>query len=383
MAPTGNHTPERHVPTATTGIYYSKNARGIKTFECRYANSEGKRVYEAVGAFEDAKARLSEMTHRVKRGEVVANTSTTLNDVLEGWKQWRKVKPRTAKTYDDQVRIHIAPTFGRTRLRDITRADVKAWLNGMKRKDGRPGAMSEGTKSIVCSTLSNILDYAVDAEMIGLNPCRTLGRAKPRQGTLEARILEDGELEKLLAACENFKWLRDIVKMTLNGALRLGEVCGLEWQDIDFDAGLITVRQQIGKDGKPGSTKGGKVVPIPMSPQARKLLAELKLKAKNTSPDAPVFANTLGGYRRQRDVQFAFDKARRGAGLTDVPRVLRFHDLRHTSISMLANRPGADMVQVQAFARHANMQTTLRYVHKIEKPEWANEMGAAFEAFGS
>jgi hypothetical protein len=49
---------------------------------------------------------------------------------------------------------------------------------------------------------------------------------------------------------------------------------------------------------------------------------------------------------------------------------------------MLANIPGADMMQVKDFARHATLVTTLGYVHKIEKPEWANEMGVAFEAFG-
>ena len=77
-------------------------------------------------------------------------------------------------------------------------------------------------------------------------------------------------MEKLLAACERFAWLRDMVRMTLYGALRLGEVCGLEWGDIDFDAGRITVRQQLRKDGhSTGATKGGKVQSIPMSPQAR------------------------------------------------------------------------------------------------------------------
>jgi integrase len=109
----------------------------------------------------------------------------------------------------------------------------------------------------------------------------------------------------------------------------------------------------------------------------------LKIAAADKSPDAPVFTNTLGGYRRYRDVQGAFVKARRYAGLSDEPRALRFHDLRHTSISMLANMPGADMMQVQAFARHATLVTTLGYTHKVEKPEWSDTVGEAFEAFGS
>ncbi len=375
----------RHLRTAAAGVHKSVSPRtGKVTWEARYVNSAGVRVYEKCSSFEDAKHRRTEMTHKVNRGEVVANTSATLNDVLDGWREWRKVKPRTAKGYDDHIRVHIAPKFGRSRVRDISRADIKGWLNSMKRKDGRPGEMSDGTKAIILATLSNVLDYCVDAGMIGEQPARSLGRAKPRQGKIAARILGDGELEALLAACERFPWLRDVIRMTLYGALRLGECCGLEWCDIDFDAGRIVVRQQVSEDGTVGGTpKGGRVESIPMSPQARVLLAELKIAAVDKSPGAPVFTNVLGGYLLPRNVQRAFEKARRYAALSTEPRVLRFHDLRHTSISMLANQPGADIVQVQAFARHSNMLTTLGYVHKIEKPEWTDVVGTAFEAFGS
>jgi hypothetical protein len=67
MPVTSKHKVVRHSPTKTTGIYFSQNARGFKTFECRYVNSEGKRVYEAVGTFEAAKARLADLTNKVNR----------------------------------------------------------------------------------------------------------------------------------------------------------------------------------------------------------------------------------------------------------------------------------------------------------------------------
>ena len=110
--------------------------RGV-TWEARYRNSTGKYVYEPCASFEDAKARRAEMANKGHRGEFVANTSLTLNDVLEGWRSWRTVKPRTAQTYDAQVRIHIAPKFGRSRLRDVTRADFRRaaarWLSPVPR----------------------------------------------------------------------------------------------------------------------------------------------------------------------------------------------------------------------------------------------------------
>jgi integrase len=383
MPVASKHKVVRHSPTKTTGIYFSQNSRGKKTFECRYVNSEGKRVYEAVGTFEAAKARLADLTNKVNRGDVVANTTMTLNEVLPSWREWRSLKPRSEAAYDSHVRQHIAPKFGRMNLRDINRAELRAWLNSMKRLDGKDGTLGEGSKAVILSTLSSILDYCVEADLLSVNPVRTLGRAKPKQCKIDARILGDGELDALLAACANFPWLRDIVRVTLYGALRIGEPCGLEWQDIDFDTGQITVRQQLYPNGMFGTPKGGKPASIPMSPQARVLLAELKLKAQNKAPDAPVFVNGIGGYRCPRDVSRAFRKARRYAALSVEPRAFRFHDLRHTSISMLANQPGADMVQVQAFARHATLVTTLDYVHKVEKPEWTDTIGAAFAVFGA
>ncbi len=374
----------RHLPTKAQGVTKSVSPRtGKTTWEARFRDSSGRYTYEVCASLEAAKARRAEMSNKAHRGELVVNSTATLNDVLPAWREWRRLKPRTLENYDDHVRIHIEPRFGRMKVRDISRADLKTWLNSMKRKDGREGPISEGTKATILSTLSSVLDYCVDAGMIGVNPVRTLGRSKPRQGHIEARILEDGELDGLLYFCRGFEWLRNIILMTLYGALRLGEVVGLQWGDVDFEAGRITVRQQVGKGGRVGTPKGGKAASIPMSPQARKLLLELKIAAADKSDDAPVFVNGLGGYRSPCDVQRAFDKARVRAGLSTEPRALRFHDLRHTSISLLANQPGANMVQVQAFARHASMTTTLGYVHKIEQPEWTETVGAAFAAFGS
>jgi hypothetical protein len=109
----------------------------------------------------------------------------TLAEVLEGWRAWRKLKPRSEEAYDGHVRLHIVPKFGRMKVRDINRAELRAWLNGMKRKDGKPGPLGEGTKTVIFATLSSVLDYCVEAELLGTNPCRTLGRSRRRSNAIE------------------------------------------------------------------------------------------------------------------------------------------------------------------------------------------------------
>jgi integrase len=143
---------------------------------------------------------------------------------------------------------------------------------------------------------------------------------------------------------------------------------------VDFERGVLRVERQAGKDGEFATPKGGVPAEIPLMPEARKVLARMWMAAGRPS-DGPVFRNGTGGFRHYADVQCGFVVARRG--LSTEPRALRFHDLRHTAISRLANAPGAVFPQVQSFARHATLTTTLGYVHKIESAEWTEQASAA------
>jgi integrase len=355
------------VPSKTTGIYSRLKADGrSKTFYVRYTNSQGKRAYEAAGSFEAAKHRLAQVTGKLSKGEPVRDTSRTVASLIEDWQAARQVKPRTAETQDAHVRLYIRPALGRMKVRDVTRAVVLKWLAGLKRQDGSGVPLSDGTRALVLATLSSILEFAVQDDLIAANPCRALARsAKPRQGKIEARILGEGELDALLTACKRFPWLRNIIRTALLGALRLGEVCGLDWADVDFERGVLRIRQQYGKDGRLGTPKGGKAQEISMLPELLSLLRKHYLAAENKCPDGPVFVTAQGTRRRGAEVERAFGKARRYAGLSVEPRALRFHDLRHTSISLLVNG-GASPAWVQRFARHADLATTLGYVHVVE-----------------
>jgi integrase len=78
-------------------------------------------------------------------------------------------------------------------------------------------------------------------------------------------------------------------------------------------------------------------------------------------------------------IRRSFESARRYAALSSEPRAVRFHDLRHTAISRLANNPAVPLVYAQAFARHKDIKTTMLYVHKIESEETT---AAAMAALG-
>lgn len=356
-------------PTKTTGIYYRLKKNGSKTFYIRYTNTAGKRPFEACSSFESAKSRLADVTGKKARGEIVAQVGTTVATLIEGWRGIRTCKPRTCEMQDSNIRIYIEPHWSHMKARDVTKVGLQEWLLKLKRHDGSNVPLNDGTRALILATLSSILDYGVDAGVLAINPVKSLGRKqKPHQGTIPARILEAGELEALLAGCEKFPWLRDIIAASLYGALRLGEVCGLKWGDVDLDGNTITVRRQLGKDGIFGTPKGGGEATIPLLPELRKVIVTLRLGAEDKTATGPVFTNSLGGHRHPRDVQRSFHKARTRAGLSTEPRAFRYHDLRHTAVSRLINA-GMAPVWTQHFARHANLSTTLAYAHDVQSDE--------------
>ena len=361
-------------------ILWSERANGKKTYAVRYWSSDGRRVIEAVGPrLDQARARQAEVTGRKFKGEVVGSVSTTVGEVVERWREARKVKRSTGDTYDDQIRRRILPRWRNVRVRDVTRADIAAWVGGLRREDGRPGPLGEGTKRLILAVFSEVMAYAVHADVISVNPVSTLDRKhKPRPKERPGRILGDGELENLLGVCSD--WLADIVTVTLYQALRLGEAVGLRWKDVDFEAGTLMICRTAYDDGSFGTPKGGKECTIPLTGEARRVLARLWMVAGRPE-DGPVFRNGYGGFRRYKDVQRAFVKARRKAGLSESPRPFLFHDLRRSCISRLANAPGAVLPQVQKFARHSKLAQTFAYVVATEDASWAEQADAALAGF--
>jgi integrase len=208
-----------------------------------------------------------------------------------------------------------------------------------------------------------------------VNPVRQLDkRDRPQQGPSRKRVLSPDEERRLLAYCGGSPWLRPIIVVALHQALRLGEVAGLRWDDVDFAAGKLHVRHSFGRDGTLGPPKGGKAATIELTPVARETLLELRLEAAGEF----VFVNGAGGPRGLTDIQRAFRKAPQRAALpvTDDGEAV-FHSLRHTGISRLANHPAIPLVHVRDFARHTDLATTQGYVHRIDDAKITTAIGEA------
>jgi integrase len=160
------------------------------------------------------------------------------------------------------------------------------------------------------------------------------------------RFLDDDERDGLLRACrasEN-SLLYPIVVLAIATGMRRGELMHLSWRQIDFTRNTITLHE----------TKNGERHAVPLVGLARELLDDLH---DNRRSDTDlVFPSAV--VAKPIDITRAWRTAVAKAGLRD----FRFHDLRHTTASYLAQR-GATSIEIAAVLNHNTLAMVKRYAH--------------------
>ena len=154
--------------------------------------------------------------------------------------------------------------------------------------------------------------------------------------------------------------------------LRLGELLGLRWEDVDFDAATIRVRRNW-TDGREGTPKNGRDRAVPMMDDVATALARLGQRDHDTTDRDLVFCDQLGRHLGYKTLRARYKKALKTAKL----RELRFHDLRHT-FGTHAIR-AADPREVMEWMGHADIQTTQKYLAYKPRRDAAKRLAAAFD----
>ncbi len=150
-------------------------------------------------------------------------------------------------------------------------------------------------------------------------------------------------------------WLADVVLFAVGTGVRIAELTGLRWADVDLDHGLVTVRSRQGSRTKSGHDRAIPLVSSALD-VARRVHAGLP---KRPRYDDLVFRAVRGGRLNSNYVSRRFKRAVRLAELNDA---LHFHSLRHTTASWLVMR-GVPIAVVQQVMGHADIATTMLYSH--------------------
>jgi len=197
-------------------------------------------------------------------------------------------------------------------------------------------------------------------ELIDRDP--TLPVKPPRKVRPEMDFFSPEEVRRLLESTEGD--LHAILSVAVLAGLRVGEICGLKWKDVDLNRGIIrVVRSYDPKHGfsEPKSKYGKRAVP--MSPLLLRTMREHYQAQGEPGPEELVFPNSLGKPRDRNALVFReFKRALKEAGL----REIRFHDLRH-SYAALSIAAGMDLKALQvAMGHHSITMTADHYGHLLK-----------------
>jgi integrase len=201
--------------------------------------------------------------------------------------------------------------------------------------------------------------------MDGLSPSE-----RPRQkNSRKIAVLDGATMEKLVAAASTERWKTAIALAGFAG-VRLGEVRGLRWGDIDLESNMISVSRSLLLDGtpKPPKSEAG-IRSIPMLPSLRRHLIAWKLKSPRTDREHYIICTHDGPPVQQRNLQRALSKAKEAAGLDGLDERLSFHSLRHSFASMLATDLELPATTLARIVGHADAGFSLRVYAKDARDE--------------
>ncbi len=297
-----------------------------------------RRVARSATTQAEALRLLTQLRRLVDEGLLTHGRPPTVAQFLSQWLEGRRhaVRPRTWEGYESVIRTRLVPELGRLRLDGLTPAHLAAAYDRL---------LSRGlsAKSVLNAhrLLHRALDDAVRWGMLVRNPCDLVD--PPRVSKPVVRALSAEEVTRLLEACAGDD-LGPLITVAVLTGLRQGELLGLTWDDVDLERGelkVVRAVQRVRGHGlvvmPPKTASSRRLVPLP--PQAvaalreqRKRQLEARLKAGPAWAEGNwVFTTAFGRPYDPSEVTRRFQRLLEWAGL---PRV-RFHDLRHTTASLL------------------------------------------------
>jgi integrase len=309
-----------------------------------------------------AKHFEAQMKADVQQGDY-KNPKSAKIKVESVFPNWRKastsLKPKTLDSYDSLWRCLVKPKWGDKGIGQITRAEVKVWAQEAISSSENRISVSRIRQAVVLLNL--LLNHAVDMDLIKRNPIGSPKGLTPRlEERKPKRALEKEELLKLANSCGPYRLMVLLAGLT---GLRWGEVIALKPADFDFKTKTIRVNKSLSEvngNFHLVSTKTGKdrTLPIPEF-----LSKELKSLVLSTPEENEVFLTKNG--KRLRKSNFARETFKPAVIASNLDGV-RFHDLRHTAVSLQVNA-GADILAISRVAGHTKPSTTLNvYAHELD-----------------
>jgi integrase len=275
------------------------------------------------------------------------------------------------------INAHLLPVLGAsTPVENITTENVDDLRSQML-----TAGLAHKTAQKHLVLLGGILSRAKRKGWISVNPCDNAEKISVRRNE-EFNVLDVEQVHAVARAAVSEQLAALIVVAAFTG-LRQGELLALRWRHVNFGDRILHVRRNLpAGTAEEEAPKSHRIRSVPLSDQSAVALDGLSRREHFTGDDDLVFCTPVGGHLDDDNVRDAFYAAIDAAALghlreKDDPIV--FHDLRHTFGTQCAAK-GIDLRRIQAWMGHANIQTTMRYLHYVPQHDDAARLTAAFTA---
>ena len=347
---------------------------------------DGKRYAIYGSSHEEVRVQLTEVLGNIDKGTHIAPSGYTISQWFREWLTTYAlptVKQSTYISYESYVRLHLEPAFETVKLTTLSIEQLQCFFNQKQQ------SLSAKSLRNIYNMLHACLDQAVINGHLLRNPIQ--GVKLPSTPQKEISILSPVEQAALHVAASTSNTLSAFgIIFTLSTGIRLGELIGLQWGDIDHFNHTIHIRRTVGRlqkiDGSGhlvSKDAGGPTTEIvarsPKSANARRTIplfaqiwddlmiyrnrqqAMLQAQGLSLTPTTPIFSTLLGHVYEPRTYEDLFKRTLKAAGLHDI----NFHALRHT-FATRALEAGMDIKVLSSILGHAQASTTLNlYAHAL------------------
>lgn len=370
---------------------FGKGIQKSKTFHPSSPNLSKAKIKKEldlfVAMFEAEEASLKTASlEKVQNDPPSIDLSPTFAEFCDTYKiaKQKSIAPTTWHFYENTINELLIPRLGKLHLNEIKPHHVQEFVDFLSspdaRKDGKATALKPPTIRRYLTVLQSILTLAYKQEYIDSNPADARRLELQKIVHPEVQAFDEDEVKSIISALfEEPIHIRAILATALFTGCRRGELVGLKWDDIDFDAHKLSIRRSIYKvKDQPPTEKISKTISSIRQMAIPQMLCDILMEYKKEQ-DARIAL--LGNRWYNGNYVFTQEDGRVMSPYTPTRqcdhflkrhniRHLKLHGLRHTSATMLLAN-GCDIKTVSKRLGHTSIDTTNIYVHALAKSDIA------------
>jgi integrase len=310
----------------------------------------------------EVSAKLSDALSAQNKGALAIPSRMKLSEWMDTWITDYKafsVKSSTATIYSSLIENHLKPALGDTLLQGLKSEMIQKAIVGMSEK-----GLSPNSVKVAHAMLRACLEQAMRNGLIFVNPAK--GITLPRREKVEARAFTIEEQEKFIKEAKT-RSNGLLFIFGIGTGLRIGEILGLRWDDVDLSAESLRVRRTYSVSRTIGKVRKWKreftspksissIRSVPLLPELAKRLRQVK---EDSDGGELVFCTKNKTPYDQRNMQRVFHSICKRAGLEG----FHIHSLRHTFATRSLER-GMELKVAQEILGHSSIKMTAdMYMH--------------------